>query len=405
MRIANCPADSALAATFDTNFVGASSLPSGWQTTAGSVSFNANGANFVINKQGDSPTIQTAGYFFFGYCEVKMVAASGIGIVSSIVMESDDLDEVDWEFLGGDTTQTETNYFGKGNTTTYDRAIYYPVSSPQTTQHSYAVNWTSSSIEWLIDGVVVRTLNYADANGGTNFPQTPMRLKIGIWAGGDPSNGPGTIEWSGGPTNYAAAPFTMTVQSINIVNYSPGSSYTYSDESGSWQSIKVTGGSGITGSNQESSDTSGSSSSSGSSASIASSSTADPATSTTLSGSSAIHVSTASSISTSTGGASTASSVPPVILASTISANTTNATHTASSAGVFGSSSTNNNTSNSSLVLHSAANNASIGTLASTTHTTSAATTSFTSSSGADNLNAKMSFAALFGFGLFAAVL
>jgi len=339
-----------------------------------------------------------------------MVAAPGIGIVSSIVMESDDLDEVDWEFLGGDTTQTETNYFGKGNTTTYDRAIYYPVSSPQTTQHSYAVNWTSSSIEWLIDGVVVRTLNYADANGGTNFPQTPMRLRVGIWAGGDPSNGQGTIEWAGGLTNYGDAPFTMTVQAINIVNYSPGSSYTFGDESGSWQSIKVTGGSGISGG-----DSGSGSSGSGSSASQSSSS-ANPATSTTLSGSAAVHISTASSISTSTAGASTVSSVPPVILQSTISTNTANTTHAVTSTGILATSSTNTSTStstsnytsissSSSQSATNATNATYIGTtLANTTRTTSASLT-LSTSSGADNLQAKMSFAALLGFGLFAVFL
>ena len=34
-----------------------------------------------------------------------MKAAKGTGIVSSIVFESTDLDEIDWEFLGGDSTQ------------------------------------------------------------------------------------------------------------------------------------------------------------------------------------------------------------------------------------------------------------------------------------------------------------
>ena len=54
------------------------------------------GAEFTINKQGDAPTIETDFYFFFGEAEVVMKAANGTGIVSSIVLESDDLDEVDW---------------------------------------------------------------------------------------------------------------------------------------------------------------------------------------------------------------------------------------------------------------------------------------------------------------------
>lgn len=170
-----------------------------------------------------------------------MKAASGTGIVSSIVMESDDLDEIDWEILGGNDTSVETNYFGKGNTTSYDRAIYYPVTTPQSTAHTYSVNWTAASITWLIDGTAVRTLYYADALSGANYPQTPMRLKLGIWAGGDSDNSEGTISWAGGETDYSDAPFTMYVESVNITNYSPGTSYYYNGTTGAWTSIVVVG--------------------------------------------------------------------------------------------------------------------------------------------------------------------
>jgi beta-glucanase (GH16 family) len=197
----------------------------------------------VLAKQGDNPTIQTDGYMFFGTFSVTMRAAGGQGIISSLILLSDDLDEVDWEFTGTNTAQVESNYFGKGDTTTYDRAAYHGVGSPQSTYHTYTVNWTPSSLEWIIDGAVVRTLNYGDATGGTRFPQTPMRVRLGIWAGGDPSNGEGTVEWAGGATDYSAAPFSMSIQSVEITNYSPGSSYTYGDNSGSYQSIVVAGGS------------------------------------------------------------------------------------------------------------------------------------------------------------------
>lgn len=68
----------------------------GFKTTAGTVNTGPNGAEFTINKKGDAPTIDTDFYFFFGTAEVVMKAASGTGIVSSIVLESDVLDEVDW---------------------------------------------------------------------------------------------------------------------------------------------------------------------------------------------------------------------------------------------------------------------------------------------------------------------
>ena len=256
---AECPADTALSSsTYSVDFT-LGAPKSGWITTAGTVNYGSNGAEFTINKEGDSPTIETDFYIFFGQIEVSLKAANGTGIVSSIVMESDDLDEVDWvclqlcslvhvltsfqEFTGTNTSSCETNYFGKGNTTTYDRAIYYPVTTPQGEFHNYTVNWTSGAITWSIDGTTVRTLAYADADGGANFPQTPMRVKLGIWAGGDPSNGQGTVEWAGGETDFSDAPFTMYVKSVTIENASPGSQYEYSDTTGAWTSIKVINGS------------------------------------------------------------------------------------------------------------------------------------------------------------------
>ncbi|CAI7616759.1 unnamed protein product [Penicillium discolor] len=212
-----------------------------WTTTAGNVKTGSNGAEFTVNKKGDAPTIKTDFYIFFGEVSVTMKAAPGTGIVSSIVLESDDLDEIDWEAVGGDTTQIESNYFGKGDTTTYDRAIWHPISTPQETFQTYKVVWTKESTTWSVDGKVLRTLPFNDAKSGTRYPQTPMNVRIGVWAGGDPSNAKGTIEWAGGETDYSKAPFTMYIKDVTIVNYNPAESYTWSDQTGSYESIKFTG--------------------------------------------------------------------------------------------------------------------------------------------------------------------
>lgn len=135
----------------------------------------------------------------FGRYEVTMKAAPGQGIVSTLVLQSDDLDEIDWELLGSYDTQGQTNYFGKGEASTSPRAVSYKLSDT-TYQHTYGVQWTSSQITWSVDGTIVRTLRAQDAFG--QYPQTPCRLKIGAWAGGDPSNAPGTIAWAGGDTDY-----------------------------------------------------------------------------------------------------------------------------------------------------------------------------------------------------------
>lgn len=252
------------------------------------MSYNANGANFVIDKALEAPTISSAKYIFFGNIAVVAKSANGTGIVSSFILQSDDLDEIDWEWIGSSGSSVQTNFFGKGNTTTYDRSYVSDVASPSEQWHTYTLDWTSSAIKWYIDGILIRTVNYDDAIAlnGKNFPQTPMRIKIGNWIGcadeaatTNPAT-QGTCEWAGGAVNFANAPFTMLVKSVTIQDYSCGSAYNYSDASGSYQSIQTIGSCG------SSSSTSSSSSStvitsSASSSSVSSSTTSPETTSTT----------------------------------------------------------------------------------------------------------------------------
>lgn len=70
-----------------------------------------------------------------------------------------------------------------------------------------------------------------------------MRLKLGSWAAGADGNAEGTIQWAGGPTDFSKGPFNMYVQSVAITNYNPASSYEFTDRTGSWQSIRINGGS------------------------------------------------------------------------------------------------------------------------------------------------------------------
>ena len=176
----------------------------------------------------------------FGHVDFVVKPASGAGVVSSAVLQSDDLDEIDWEWLGGDNNQVQSNYFGKGQTTTYNRGAFHADPNNQAEFHTYSIDWTANQIAWQIDGKTVRTLTPDAAQG--QYPQTPMMIKIGAWSGGDSSNAPGTIQWAGGPTNYANGPFKMQVRSIAATDYSTGSQYTYSGTSGTWDSIQAEGG-------------------------------------------------------------------------------------------------------------------------------------------------------------------
>jgi beta-glucanase (GH16 family) len=215
-------------------------MPSDWKMTSGAVTTNSvTGVEFSIEVITDSPTMQSNFYVFFALIECTIKAAPGVGIVSSFILESDDLDEIDIEIIGSSTNQAQSNYFGKGNTTTYDRGQMHNVATPEATYHKYAVDWKSDTTTWLIDDVVVRTLNYGDAVGGKNYPQTPMTIKLGTWVAGQSSNSPGTVQWAGGLANMAQAPFTMFVETCTITNYNPAVSFIFGDMSGSNSSIQV----------------------------------------------------------------------------------------------------------------------------------------------------------------------
>ncbi|KAI1338869.1 concanavalin A-like lectin/glucanase domain-containing protein [Xylariaceae sp. FL0016] len=300
-----CSSDTGLDSTsYSVDFTQGSS--DDWNVTYGSVTYDSNnGATFTISESGDAPTIQTNFYIFFGVVSIFLKAATGTGIVSSAILESDDLDEIDWEWLGGSADEVETNYFGKGNTSSYDRADYYQIDDTQSSDRNYTIVWTKEATTWYVDGELKRTLNYADAVDGTNYPQTPMRVKLGVWAGGDSSNSEGTIEWAGGSTNYDDGPFNMYVTKVEITNYNPASTYTYSDTTGDYSSITLNDADADTSSDSSSGSSSTSSISDSSSISNATASNSTSSNSSASSSSAAGSTSSPADVSGTAGDAAT----------------------------------------------------------------------------------------------------
>jgi hypothetical protein len=211
-----------------------------WNVTTGKIDYSDEGAVFRIGSKGEQPLVRTNFYIFFGQVEVIMKAAHGQGIVSSIVLQSDDLDEVDWEWIGGNSTYVQTNYFGKGNTTSFDRDEWHKVDEPDTQSdfHNYTLDWSKEKLDFYIDEKIVRTLKYEDANGGKNYPQTPSDIRLGIWPGGD-SKSEGTRDWAGGEIDYDQAPFDMVVKHVRVRDATNATEYVWGDKSGSWQSIQA----------------------------------------------------------------------------------------------------------------------------------------------------------------------
>jgi hypothetical protein len=213
----------------------------------GDVKWTNNGTAFTIARRKDAPYIQSSFYLFFGRLEISLRAAHGQGIISSAILQSECLDEIDWEFKGGNTTAVATNYYGKGN----DKIVegepargkdFIMKSPPQDDFHNYTIDWTKERIQWWVDGEMLRELKFDEAKGGKEYPQTPMNIRIGAWSGGDKENNlEDTVKWAGGETNFDDAPWTMMVQSVYAKDYTSAKTYSWADmdASGSFEKVKV----------------------------------------------------------------------------------------------------------------------------------------------------------------------
>lgn len=238
--------------TYSVDFTQATAIPENWTlSNYANISFDPElGAAFTYAKRYDAPQLYTDFYIFFGRVSVEMRIANGTGMISSSVLISDVFDEIDFEFSGNNFNLSKTgygqnNYFGKGITGSYNRGEWFNVSNPQEEFHTYTFDWSPELLQWGVDGAVIREFKYSESTTAVGseyqFPQTPAKFQLGIWAGGDPGQNQGTIDWAGGITDVDGGPYTMYVKNVYIENYNPGAAYNYTDQSGSRQSIEILG--------------------------------------------------------------------------------------------------------------------------------------------------------------------
>lgn len=136
----------------------------------------------------------------YGRYEVIMTPARGEGVISSFFTYTGPYfgtqhDEIDFEFLGRDTTKVWLNRFVDGQKLPgqwldlgFDAA-----EAP----HLYAFEWTPEAITWSVDGRELLKVSAED----TALPTTPSKIYFNIWAGGEKQK-----DWSGvAPDDMQAA--------------------------------------------------------------------------------------------------------------------------------------------------------------------------------------------------------
>lgn len=141
---------------------------------------NITGLALLVTGETDEPTVEVPKHIFFGRVDAEMRSAPGPGIVTTLTLVSPDQDEVSFEWTGANDKTVQTSFFSKGNNTLYDRILYHPVDTSSTKFHTYSFSWGTRWLQWLVDGNVIRTINYRKEDDGTSngFPYGPAPANI-----------------------------------------------------------------------------------------------------------------------------------------------------------------------------------------------------------------------------------
>jgi len=148
--------------------------------------------------------LSSSHYVWYGTIEAKFTTSQGKGVVTAFIMMSDVRDEIDFEFVGVDIYDAQTNFYSQG-VTNYDNGQNISLPDGSNTvqnEFTYTIDWQPDQLTWAINGDVKRTLNKADTWNDTanryDYPQTPSRVMLSLWPAGIDSNSQGTIDWAGG---------------------------------------------------------------------------------------------------------------------------------------------------------------------------------------------------------------
>lgn len=156
-------------------------------------------------NQSTGTVLSSTKYLWYGKVGATLKTSRTGGVVTAFILFSDVQDEIDYEFVGYDLVNPQSNYYAQG-ILNYSNSENSTVNNTFEYYHLYEMDWQEDKINWYVDGEKVRTLEKSDTWNETlqryNFPQTPSRIQISLWPGGDKSNGVGTIEWAGGLVDW-----------------------------------------------------------------------------------------------------------------------------------------------------------------------------------------------------------
>jgi len=230
-----------------------------WVSSGKPVAYSGNGQTGVLLTMAPDTVgtlVSSVNYVWYGKISATLTTSRGAGVVTAFILMSDSKDEIDYEFVGVDLQDAQTNFYAQG-ITNYNNGANISAANTNTVTHTYTIDWTPDQITWSVDGAALRTKKRSETWNSTgnryDFPQTPSRIQLSLWPAGLPSNAQGTIDWSGGVIDWSSpymsnGYYYALFTDVNVQCYSPppgasvsgSKSYVYTDRIATNQSIKIT---------------------------------------------------------------------------------------------------------------------------------------------------------------------
>ncbi|GAB5593168.1 putative glycosidase CRH2 [Umbelopsis nana] len=156
-------------------------------------------------KQGFGATVSSTRLMLYGNVSASIKSgSSSVGVVSSFITKNDQGDEIDYEWTDK-VSQVQTNYYWNGQLD-YTHSTTEELNTDLAAgYHLYEIQWMPEAINWVVDGVVRRTVTKESTFNATDksyrFPARPSHIQLSIWDAAQIGSA-WTDSWSGGRIDW-----------------------------------------------------------------------------------------------------------------------------------------------------------------------------------------------------------
>lgn len=175
-----------------------------WVSSGEPLVYNDN-VLLTMTPESSGTVIASTVDMWYGTVKARMKTSRGAGVVTAFILLSNVKDEIDYEWVGNNLTNSQTNYYFQG-ILDYTQSGNITNSDTFANFHDYEIEWTPDVIRWKVDGKTEREKKKSETWNATGnryeFPQSPSRVQLSVWPGGSDKNAKGTVDWAGGSIDW-----------------------------------------------------------------------------------------------------------------------------------------------------------------------------------------------------------